>query len=288
MQFIIHNTDTYNKPEFIELRKRAGLSGYGAWWALLELVAGGVDEETPPEIRVSTEILAERFGKQCRTIPGMLADFVECGLIELRTDNRIFSKHSQNILAEIENELKIKPILHYYISITNFNKYKGKYKCYKINGSGEYNKNRKEKKESFFSSRSEEEKKDSNFPYSPLRDDHAGVGPAPGGAPPPHSSPKGCNEPNQSDTRVSFEAETAALAEYVKIRALRRKKDGWTPGEIRQWVNDTFLTKHLLGAKECQEIMDAVLTPREKGTNPRALGTNPRAQGAKSRPFSNS
>lgn len=294
MRFIIHNTDNYNKPEFIELRRRAGLSGYGAWWSLLELIAGSVDKDNPPEIQITTGMLAERLGKQCRTIPKLLADFVECGLIELRIGNRVFSKHSENIFVQIENELKTFSNNCYYLSIANFSKYKGKYKNRPDKNTREYNRIEEEKKESFFSSPKGREKKDSNLPYSPTLGENAAGGPALGGAPPPLSPAGGCSSHPQSDTRELSTVEREAAFKKAKAKAIYLRQEGRSLEYVRQILIADYWRTRKLSGDECKKIMEHIqdiqpgsvssqVTPRSLGTNPRALGTNPRAMGTNPR-----
>ncbi len=260
MRFIIHDTDNYNKPEFIELRRRAGLSGYGAWWSLLELIAGSVDKDNPPEIQITTGMLAERLGKQCRTIPKLLADFVECGLIELRIGNRVFSKHSENIFVQIENELKTFSNNCYYLSIANFSKYKGKYKNRPDKNTREYNRIEEEKKESFFSSRKGKEKKDSNFPCSPPLGEHADGLPAPcGGAAHPRSPARGGSSPTPPAAKELSPEDREAVFQSAKARAARYKReDGWLDEKVRQWLIDDYWRPRILNDSQCREIMESV------------------------------
>lgn len=260
MRFIIHDTDNYNKPEFIELRRRAGLSGYGAWWSLLELIAGSVDKDNPPEIQITTGMLAERLGKQCRTIPKLLADFVECGLIELRIGNRVFSKHSENIFVQIENELKTFSNNCYYLSIANFSKYKGKYKNRPDKNTREYNRIEEEKKESFFSSPKGREKKDSNSPYSPPLGEHADGLPAPcGGAAHPRSPARGGSSPTPPAAKELSPEDREAVFQSAKARAARYKReDGWLDEKVRQWLIDDYWRPRILNDSQCREIMESV------------------------------
>ena len=260
MRFIIHDTDNYNKPEFIELRRRAGLSGYGAWWSLLELIAGSVDKDNPPEIQITTGMLAERLGKQCRTIPKLLADFVECGLIELRIGNRVFSKHSENIFVQIENELKTFSNNCYYLSIANFSKYKGKYKNRPDKNTREYNRIEQEKKESFFSSPKGREKKDSNSPYSPPLGEHADGLPAPcGGAAHPRSPARGGSSPTPPAAKELSPEDREAVFQSAKARAARYKReDGWLDEKVRQWLIDDYWRPRILNDSQCREIMESV------------------------------
>lgn len=83
MKWFRHMTNSHDDEKLLAIRDKMGLEGYGMWWFLLELVAGQMNENSPPVLRISLKCLAKVMGKNCRSLPKQLQLFRDCSLIQL-------------------------------------------------------------------------------------------------------------------------------------------------------------------------------------------------------------
>ncbi len=99
MKYVAHRSTTHAAWEFIWLISESGISGYGAWWILVEMICLWMKNGNSPSIDYPIKKLARVLGKNTRSLLKFLSMLTKLSLIQYR----IYGKDDEMVEITLRN-----------------------------------------------------------------------------------------------------------------------------------------------------------------------------------------